>query len=122
MGSEEVAQIILLGWPPRELLRLICHALLFAPGHQPGRTARGKGVVPRLSHNRQRLPRKALSGCQTLGLTYTPDMGGAQGIGACIALLCEVAQELRGRSMVLSGDKRLRPPSLRRLHPGKKYL
>jgi hypothetical protein len=35
----------LLGAQRRELLRLCCRALLLAPEHEPGRTARGEGII-----------------------------------------------------------------------------
>lgn len=69
----------------RELLRLFCRALLLAPEHQPGRPARGKGLVRGFGDDRQRLPSAALSGGQALGLRQPAGIGRDEGIAPGVA-------------------------------------
>jgi hypothetical protein len=69
----------------------VCWALRLASEHQPGRPARGQGLVRGLSHDRPRRPRAAWSGSQALGLPPTAGRGGDEAIAPGVAPSLAVA-------------------------------
>ena len=82
--------------PLGERRGLVFWARLRASEYQPGRPARGQGLVWRPGHDRQRLPRTAWSGGQAPGLTQPAGIGGDEAIAPGVALPLEVAKEPHG--------------------------
>jgi hypothetical protein len=85
------------------LLDLARGALLLTSEHQPGRPARGQGVVRGFSDDRQPLPSAALSGTQALGLTEPAGLGGDEAIAPGVT-------PVRSKNSTSLFFQRLQPP------------
>src|SRR3989442_17585 len=91
---DRLGHFSLLGAQQGELLGLRCRALRLPPEHQPGGPARRERWGRGLCHDGERLAPALASGCQTLGLADTADIGGDAAIAPGIAPRVELPKQL----------------------------